>query len=666
MAAALVVVSSKLAVKTPGIFNFRTLLGVLACRIRVYNETPSQLPMPDQSHRPLVLRFESFELDASSNELRKAGSLVKLQSQPFQLLLLLAERRGEVITREEIRQALWDSQTFVDFDRSINFCINQIRAALDDDPQSPRYIETLPRKGYRFIAAPAQSEEARKPVPESRRFQPPWWLLLGVGSAVAAIVLLGSNAGGVRDRILSRPAFRPIQSLAVLPLANLSHDPEQEYFAEGMTDELITALAKISPLRVLSRTSVIRYRGTAKTVGEIARELNVDAVLEGTVLREHGRVRITAQLIRASPEEHLWAEKYEGSMEEVLKLQDAVAEAVAHSIRAKLTPEQSALPAPRAVNAAAYEAYLKGRYFLARNSEENLEKCKEYFQQAIEKDPGYALGWAGLADSYTLLGTYGVSPRAEMFPRARAAAEKALELDNSLVEPMVTLARLKREYERDWDGAERLYRRAIDLNPNYGAAHQSYAVQLAVTGRPKEALAEAQRARALEPLNHVFNTNVAWFFYLTHQYAQAERTCNISIEMDPNIPWSHICLGSVYLQTGRHQRAIAELRQAVALSKRGVMELMYLGHALGVSGDRAEAQKVLEEMKDLSARRYVPPESIAVVYVGLGDRDRAFQSFEKAYRERSMDSWVYPDLRLDPIRSDPRFKDLMRRMGLPE
>jgi TolB-like protein/DNA-binding winged helix-turn-helix (wHTH) protein/Flp pilus assembly protein TadD len=615
--------------------------------------------MPDQDHRPLVLRFESFELDASSNVLRKAGSLVKLPSQPFQLLMLLAERRGEVITRDEIRQALWDDQTFVDFDRSINFCINQIRTALDDDPQRPRYIETVPRRGYRFIAASAQAEEAR-------RFQPRWWLLAGVGAAVAAIVLLGSNAGGVRDRILRRPAFRPIQSLAVLPLANLSHDPEQEYFAEGMTDELITALAKISPLRVVSRTSVTRYRGTTKSVGEIARELNVDAVLEGTVLRDQGRVRITAQLIRASPEEHLWAEKYEGSLEQVLKLQDAVAEAVAHSIQAKVTPEPAARAAPRALNAEAHEAYLKGRYFMARQSEENLAKSKDYFQHAVETDPGYALGWAGLAESKDLLGAYGVSPRSEAYPGAKTAAERALALNPSLVEAMVTLARLKREYERDWDGSRQLYKRAIELDPNYGVAHQGYAVHLAAEGQPMEALAEAQRAHALEPLNHVFNTNVAWFYYLTHQYDQAERTCNDSIEMEPNIPWSHICLGSVYLQIGRQRQAVAELRQAVALSKRGAAELMYLGHALGVSGDRAEAQKVVDEMRDLSARRYVPSEYIAVVYVGLGERDRAFQWFEKAYREESMFSWVYPDIRLDPIRSDPRFKDLMRHVGLPE
>jgi TolB-like protein/DNA-binding winged helix-turn-helix (wHTH) protein/Tfp pilus assembly protein PilF len=588
--------------------------------------------MMDRGQCPRLLRFGTFELDPSSNELRKAGALVKLQSQHFQLLVLLAERAGQVVTREEIRQALWDNQTFVDFDRSINFCINQIRAALDDDPQSPRYIETLPRKGYRFIAQVIDAGEERVPAPAALASvvvskppsAKPWLLLAGVLAVVAIAVVL-SNAGGWRDRLLRKPAVKPIQSLAVLPLENLSHDPEQDYFADGMTDELITALAKISALRVVSRTSVIQFRGTNKPLPEIARELNVDALVEGTVLREQNRVRITAQLVRASPEEHLWAEKYEGSLEQVLRLQDTVAEAVARSIKIRLTPqERTLLATPRAVNAEAYEPYLKGRYFMARQSEEVLEKCRGYFQEAIDKDPGYAPAWAGLAQSYSLLAAYAVLPRKETYLRAKATAEKALELDSSLAEPLVTLARVKAEYEWDWDGAERLYKRAIELNPNDGAAYQSYAVYLAAVGRPREALAEAQRAREMEPLNHVFNTNVAWFYYLNRQYDQAERVCHDSIEMGPNIPWSHICLGSVYLQTGREQQAVTELRQAVVLSKRSVQELMYLGHALGVSGDRDEAQKVLDEMKGFSPTRYVPPEYVAVVYEGLGDKDRAF------------------------------------------
>jgi TolB-like protein/DNA-binding winged helix-turn-helix (wHTH) protein len=320
--------------------------------------------MNDRGQKPGLLRFGTFELGLSSGELRKDGALVKLQSQHFQLLALLAGRAGQVVSREEIRRTLWDNETFVDFDRSINFCVNQIRGALDDDPQSPRYIETLPRKGYRFIAPVTEAGDERaeaapelavvqKPVPARR-----WWLL-SAGAAVALVAIALAAKMGVSPHL----GAKPIESLAVLPLENLSHDSEQDYFAEGMTDELITVLAKISALRVVSRTSVTRYRGTKKSLADIARELKVDAVMEGTVLWAQNRVRITAQLIRASPEEHLWAEEYEGDLGEALTLQNTVAQAVANSIKIKLTPqERTLLATPRAVDPAAYEAYLKGRY----------------------------------------------------------------------------------------------------------------------------------------------------------------------------------------------------------------------------------------------------------------------------------------------------------------
>ena len=320
--------------------------------------------MNDRGQKPGLLRFGTFELGLSSSELRKDGALVKLQSQHFQLLALLAGRAGQAVSREEIRRTLWDNETFVDFDRSINFCVNQIRGAVDDDPQSPRYIETLPRKGYRFIAPVTEAGDERaeaapepavvqKPVPARR-----WWLL-SVGAAVALVAIALAAKMGVSPHL----GVKPIESLAVLPLENLSHDSEQDYFAEGMTDELITVLAKISALRVVSRTSVTRYRGTKKSLADIARELKVDAVMEGTVLWAQNRVRITAQLIRASPEEHLWAEEYEGDLGEALTLQNTVAQAVANSIKIKLTPqERTLLATPRAVDPAAYEAYLKGRY----------------------------------------------------------------------------------------------------------------------------------------------------------------------------------------------------------------------------------------------------------------------------------------------------------------
>ena len=618
--------------------------------------------MNDRSQKPGVLRFGTFELELASGELRKGGALVKLQSQHFQLLALLAERAGQVVSREEIRQALWDNQTFVDFDRSINFCVNQIRGALDDDPQNPRYIETLPRKGYRFIAPMIESGAGHEPgviltpIPAKR-----WWLL-SAGALMALVsIALAATMGVSRQRVA-----KPIESLAVLPLENLSHDPEQDYFADGMTDELITDLAKISALRVISRTSVMQYKGTKKPIPQIARELNVDAVLEGTVTRDQSRVRITAQLINAAPEKHLWAEKYEGSLSEVLTLQDAVAKAVAHEIQIKVTPRERALLAtPRWVDPAAYEAYLKGRYLWERPTEENLRKSGENFKQAIEKDPVYALAWAGLADNYNSLASWGVLSRQEAAPRARAAAEKALELDHSLVEPLVALASVKMNYEWDWAGAERLCKRAIELSPNYGSAHHLYATYLAEIGRPREAVAEARRAHEVEPLSPVFSANVIWKFYLAHQYVQAESEFRKLSGWWPKDTGGYV-LASVYLQTGRQREAIAELQKSAAESHRAVLELMYLGHALGVTGARAEGQKVLEEMQGLSQRRYVPPEYIAIVYEGLGERDRALQWFEKACAERSMNGWILPDPRLDPIRTEPRFKNLMRRMGLPQ
>ena len=616
-----------------------------------------------------VLRFGTFELELATSELRKGGTLVKLQSQHFQLLALLAGRPGQLVSREEIRRTLWDDDTFVDFDRSINFSVNKIREALGDDPQNPRYIETLPRKGYRFIASVTEAGEERAkselapepallPEPVRRR---QWWPL-----SAAAVVLLVAIALATNMGILRQPTAKPIESLAVLPLENLSHDPEQDYFADGMTDGLITELAKISALRVISRTSMLQYKGTKKSISEIARELNVDAVLEGTVTREQNRVRITAQLIGTAPEKHLWAEKYEGSLSEVLNLQDAIAKAVASEIQIKLTPhERKLLSTARVIDPAAYEAYMKGRYLWERSGEENLRKSREYFEQATEKDPGYALAWAGLAATYHGLAGWGVLSSQEAMPRARAAAEKALELDNSLVEPLVTLAGVKTSYEWDRAGGERLLKRAIELNPNYGQAHHAYASYLASMGRVREAVAEARRAREVEPLSAVYGANVVWKLYLARQYGEAESEFRKLTSFYPNETGSYI-LASVYLQTGRHGEAIAELQKSATASQRSVLELMYLGHALGVSGARAEGQKVLEEMQSLSQRRYVPPDYIAMVYEGLGERELALQWFEKACAERSMNGWILPDPRLDQIRTEPRFKNLMRRMGFPQ
>jgi len=625
--------------------------------------------MTDRAQRPRLLHFGTFEADLSSNELRKAGALVKLQSQHFQLLVLLAERAGQVVTREEIRQTLWNNETFVDFDRSINFCVSQIRGSLGDDPQSPRYIETLPRKGYRFVAPvteagaePAKAQPAPEPVAVHKAVPERRWWLLSAGAAVFLAAIALAAKMGVSPHL----GTKPIGSLAVLPLENLSHDPEQQYFADGMTDELITALAKISALRVVSRTSVMQYKGTKKPVSQIARELNVEAVLEGTVMRDRNRVRITAQLIGAAPEKHLWAENYVGSLEEVLALQDRVASAVAREIQIQMTPrERTLLATPRAVDPEAYEAYMKGRYLWEGVSEENLSKSQDFFEQAIKMDPGYALAWAGLADTYDKLADWGVVSRKDSAPRARAAAEKALVLDNSLAGPLITLASAKANLEWDWAGAERLCKRAIDLNPNYGYAHHWYATLLAAAGRVREAVAEARRAHEIEPLNGEFHANVIWKLYLAHEYEEAELEFRKMREWYPNFTGSYV-MASVYLQTGRRREAVAELQKSAAEPHRGILELMYLGHAMGVSGARAEGHKVLEQMQSLSQQRYVPPEHFAIVYEGLGEREPSLRWFEKACAEHSMNVWLLPDPRLNSIRSEPRFREILRRMDLPQ
>ena len=374
-----------------------------------------------------------------------------------------------------------------------------------------------------------------------------------------------------------------------------------------MTDDLITGLGKIGALRVISRTSVMQYKGTRKTVPEIARELNVDAVLEGTVERDQGRVRITAQLIAAAPERPLWAERYEASLSDVLAVQDSVANAVAQAIQIKLTPkERSLLATPRAINPEAYEAYLKGRYFWQPGGEANLARSLEYFQQALQKDPGYVLAWSGVADAYDRLGSWGVLPRSEAAPRARAAAERALELDNTMAGPLVSLAAVKMDYDWDWSGAEQLFRQAIQLSPNSGRAHLRYAHLLAVIGRKQEGVAEMRLARQADPLDSVVAANLDWLLYLSHRYEESEGEWRKWHEWHPQGRPGYI-LASVFLQTGRTREAVEELQMEVAdTNHKALLELMYVGHALGVTGARDEGRKVLAEMQALAKSRYVP------------------------------------------------------------
>ncbi len=644
----------------------------------------------DATRYPRLLRFGVFEVDLQSRELRKQGIKIKLQDQPFQVLATLLEQPGEVVTREELQRRVWSANTFVDFDLSLNTAITRLRQALGDMADNPRFIETLPRLGYRFIAplstgstskaepapevsAPAieeqssaASEGAATRASAGSGGRSRWMLWATAAVLVALLVLLaGLNVGGWRQRPLARAVAPRIQSIAVLPLENLTGDPGQEYFVDGMTDALITYLAQISALRVISRTSVMGYKGTRKPLREIGRELNVEAVLEGTVMRSGQRVRVTAQLVHAPTDRHLWAKSYERDLSDIMALQADVARAIVTEIGIKLTPQdQTRLARTRAVNPQAYEAYLRGLYFWHKRSDAALLKSIEYFEQAIAKDPKFALAYAGLADAYAVLGFVGgLSPNAA-FPKAKAAVGKALEIDDTLAEAHMTLAVIRFSIDWDWSGAEKDHKRAIELNPGYAMGHQRYAFFLRAMGRNEESLAEHQRASELDPVSLTTSGGADYIF--KGQYDEAIEVIRKKLELYPDLPVPHAGLGEIYLLKGQFPEAIAEFQKAVSLSERAPRFLAPLGNAFGLSGQREQAIKVRDELREQAKRRYVSPYEFAVVYTGLGEKNQAFAWLQKAYEDRSPRlTQLKVDRRLYSLRSDPRFGDLVRRVGLP-
>jgi TolB-like protein/Tfp pilus assembly protein PilF/tRNA A-37 threonylcarbamoyl transferase component Bud32 len=495
-----------------------------------------------------------------------------------------------------------------------------------------------------------------------------WWPLAAVGAILALLAVLTSmNVGGWRDRLLPRAAPGAVESLAVLPLENLSRDPEQKYFADGMTDELITNLAQISALRVISRTSIMRYKGTRKPLPEIARELDVDGVIEGSTLRSGGRVRITAKLIQATTERHLWANSYERDERDVLALQGEVAQAIANEIKVKLTlQEQARLTSQRPINPEAHEAYLKGRYEWNKRTEEGLKKSLAYFQQAIVLEPSYAAAYSGLADSYSMLSDNSYLRPDECIPQARAAALKAIEMDDNLAEAHVSLAVVLSIYDWNWAVAEREYRRAFELNPNYATAHHWYAGQLSAVGRHVEAIKEIKKARQLDPLSPRINAVVGLTLYWARQYDLAIEELNKALELNPNDPLTHGVLGAIYLQKGRNQEAIAELLKANLLMGDKGQRPLDLAYGYAVVGERDQARKMLEKLERQAKRTYDSPTLIGLVYSALGERQQAFAWLERAYGQRDpLLLNLKVDASFDPLRSDPRFQDLLRRVGFP-
>jgi serine/threonine-protein kinase len=535
---------------------------------------------------------------------------------------------------------------------------NIVLKALEKDPERRYQSARELRVDLERFGTPVSATVPVRPRRLRRR-----WPLAGVGTlATLAAVLLTLNVSGLRHRLLGRAPPGQITSLAVLPLENLTHEPEQEYFADGMTDALITDLSKIGALKVISRTSSMRYKGSDKPLPEIARELGVDGIVEGSVLRAGDQVRITAQLIHARTDEHVWSRSYDRSLSNILSLQSEVARAIAEEIEVSLTPQEEArLAGTRPVDPASHEAYLKGRYHWNKRTPEGLKRGFQYFEQAIEENPTNALAYAGLADSYAL---HWSLPAREAARKEKAAALRALEIDDTLAEAHISLADAK-DKEWDWLGADREYKRALELNPNYATAHHWYSIHLNTRGKHQQAVAEARRALELDPLSVIIQANLGGRLYYARRYDEALEQCGNALEMDPDFVIAHVCLGYVYLQQARFGEAVEELQTAVELSERGPPQLGELGHAYAVSGNRSKAMKILAELTRLSQRMYVPPYHIATIHVGLGEKKQAFKWLERSYQE--LDIWL-PFLKTDPrydsLRSDPRAQDLLRRVGL--
>ncbi len=585
--------------------------------------------MTETTQSALPKRFGDFEFDSRARQLRKHGHTIRLHGQPLEILGLLLERPAQVVLREELRARLWPQDTFVDFEHSLNAAVNKLREALDDDANNPRFIETVPRRGYRFISAVGLHDSQN---------------LLGEWSSPR------------------------IQSLVVLPLENLSNDPEQEYFADGMTDQLITNLAQISALKVISRTSAMRYKGTKKSLPEIARELHVDAVAEGAVMWVGGRVRISAQLIEAPTDYHLWAASYERDLRDVLSMQEEVTRAIASEIRVNLSAqEQARLASTRPIDPEAYRLYLKGRYYWNKRSLEGFQKAIEYFQQATAKDPAYALAYVGLADTYTYFSFFDVVPPREAMPKAKAAAARALEIDNRLGEAHVSLGYVSYMYDWDWPAAGKHFEQALTLNPAYSRAHTFYPFYLSSLGRSEEALAVAKHSLDLDPASPAVSHSLAVQLYLARQFDNAIDQAHKTLELDPNFAISYELLGEVYVSRGMYREGLSELEKYSALSRGRAMSLALLGYAHARLGERSQALRMLEQLEATSKERYTPAFSFAVVYAGLGEKDQAFAWLEKAYGERtSRLGYLKVEPLWDPLRPDPRFADLVRRMGLPQ
>lgn len=652
-----------------------------------------------------IFRFGPYESRTRTRELYKHGSKLKIRPQPLQLLNLLLSRPGDVLTREELRQQLWSSETFVDFEHGLNNSVKELRAILGDSPSEPRFIQTLPKLGYRFIAPveiaepaiqgiPTQTQPDTSSSPRSHSVPlvrdseaagalanaptpvaalPRSWQTWALPSLALILIVL---AVGYFQRSRSPVRTQPISGrimMAVLPFQNLTGDPTQDYFSDGLTEEMIAQLGRLDPdhLGVIARTSVMHYKNSPAQVDEIGRELGVQYVLEGSVRRDSDKVRITAQLIQVKDQTHLWSRQYDRELSHLLTLQGEIAQEISGEIQPALgqpsgpadAVHSAAFLAPKSYEA--YDLYLKGRYYWNKRTAQGFQQAVECFTQAIAKDPSYPRAYAGLADSYALMGAYYVAPPSEVIPKARAAALKALELDEKLAEAHVSLALIARNYDWDWQTSEKEFRRAIALDPNYATAHHWFAENLALLGRFDEAFREMQRARELDPLSLIIQVDNGVFLYFSRQYHRAIAQFRAVLDLDPDFPRAHI-IAYAYVQQGLFADALADVESWRLIDTNYFVE-SEAAYVYGRNGQLVQARRALEELQLLSRRQPIDPFVFVGPYIGLGDKDGAFAWLDKSIVAHSPGPTALKvDPIYDPLRADPRFQQLLRRVGLAQ
>jgi len=624
------------------------------------------------------IRFgEDFEFDPRSQKLRRDGRVLKLERIPAEILLLLIENGGGLVAREQIIERIWGPGVFLDTDNSINGAIRKIRQVLKDDAEEPKFIQTVTGRGYRFIAPLVLSEPATR-VETSSVGQPQTAIALPQSTAnswkyflfagLAVLLVAAAAAYFLSPRLRSRLRGAEQRSmLAVLPFENLTGDAGQEYFSDGLTEEMISQLGNLDPahLGVIARTSVMHYKHTQEPLQQIGKELGVNYVIEGSVRRNSGTVRVTAQLIQVSDQSHMWAREYDRNLSDLLALQGEIAQEIADEIQLTLGDKHIEVHretlTPQAYQA--YDLYLRGRFFWSKRTVPGFQQAIDYFQQAIAKDPRDARSYAGLADSYALIGGYGVMPQTETMPKARAAALRALELNPELAEAHTSLALITENFDFDWETAEREYRRAIALNPNYATAHQWYAECLSFQGRFDEALAESERARQLDPLSLIIASDKGMILYYARRYDEAIEQFREVHELDPTFERAFMIVGA-YVEKGQFAEALATLDKT-AQPVPGAWELSWRTYVYARSGQRALAQESLAKLQQIYGRAHLGPDAMLWAHLGMGDRDESFTWLEKSFADHSN---ALTTLKVAPafdfLRSDPRFQQLLRRAHL--